>query len=242
MLHSIELQGRTVAYRLRRSATARCARLHVGSDGVRVVLPRRAPLKHATRLLIEQADWLFRHLDLAADRLARATEAAGLGPGQLLLDGQPTTVRVQLHIATRPTVTRAADALVVRVASDPAVAVPALEAWFRRTARRTFLADLSEFAHVSRKKHAKLIVRDQRTRWGSCSSTGTISLNWRLLMCPPAVRRYVVAHELVHLDIPNHSRRFWATLRAACPETDRHRRWLREHEVVIARPLDTIVT
>ena len=241
MLHTIDLNGRTVEYRLKRSAAARCARLHVGSDGVRVVLPNRAAAKHAARLLTEQADWLFRHLDLARDRLARATAAAGLGPRQLLLDGVPTSVRVLLCVSARPSVTRTADALVIRLASDPAAAVPALEVWFRRVARREFAALIARHAAVSRKRSTKLVVRDQRTRWGSCSSTGTISLNWRLLMCPPATREYVVIHELVHLDIPNHSPRFWSTLRAACPETDLHRRWLREHEAIIARPLDLAV-
>ena len=73
-------------------------------------------------------------------------------------------------------------------------------------------------------------MRNQRTRWGSCATTGRISLNWRLVQVPAPVREYVLVHELMHLRQPNHSRRFWALVARACPGYPAARRWLREHE------------
>ena len=72
-------------------------------------------------------------------------------------------------------------------------------------------------------------IRDQRSRWGSCSSRGYLSFNWRLVMAPPAALRYVILHELMHLVEPNHSRRFWTRLASICPDAAAQKQWLRRH-------------
>ncbi len=75
----------------------------------------------------------------------------------------------------------------------------------------------------------RVTVRDQKSRWGSCSRRGTISLNWRLAHVPDEVRNYVIVHELMHFREMNHSPRFWAHVREACPDFEQHERWLKEH-------------
>jgi predicted metal-dependent hydrolase len=76
---------------------------------------------------------------------------------------------------------------------------------------------------------ARVTIRDQRSRWGSCSPRGHIALNFRLMLMPPAVREYILVHELMHLREPNHSRRFWRHVEAACPSFRDAERWLRKH-------------
>ena len=66
----------------------------------------------------------------------------------------------------------------------------------------------------------------QRTKWGNCSALGNLSFNWRLIMAPDFVLRYLVTHEAVHLAIPDHSQKFWLTVRSFCPETERAKQWL----------------
>lgn len=78
-------------------------------------------------------------------------------------------------------------------------------------------------------KHARITIRDQKTRWGSCSSRGNLNFNWRLVMAPPPIIDYVVIHELAHLIELSHSPRFWETVERYCPDHREHRRWLREH-------------
>jgi predicted metal-dependent hydrolase len=75
----------------------------------------------------------------------------------------------------------------------------------------------------------KVTVRNQRSRWGSCSPSGHICLNWRLVLMPDSVRDYVLVHELMHLRQLNHSRRFWRLVEQACPDFEAARRWLREN-------------
>src|SRR5918993_340312 len=73
----------------------------------------------------------------------------------------------------------------------------------------------------------RISVRNQRSRWGACSSRGSITLNWRLILVPEFVREYVMIHELMHRRELNHSRRFWRHVAAACPRYEDARRWLR---------------
>ncbi len=73
----------------------------------------------------------------------------------------------------------------------------------------------------------RISIRNQRSRWGACSPTGTITLNWRLIQTPPFVREYVLLHELMHRRELNHSRRFWRLVAACCPRHQEARRWLR---------------
>jgi predicted metal-dependent hydrolase len=75
----------------------------------------------------------------------------------------------------------------------------------------------------------RIAVRDQRSRWGSCSARGAIMLNWRLIQMPPEVADYVMLHELVHLVQPNHSRRFWRAVEGVCADWRVAERWLRQH-------------
>jgi predicted metal-dependent hydrolase len=76
---------------------------------------------------------------------------------------------------------------------------------------------------------ARVTIRDQRSRWGSCSPKGHIALNYRLLLMPSDVREYILIHELMHLKQANHSRRFWRLVEAACPRFRDAERWLRAH-------------
>ena len=76
----------------------------------------------------------------------------------------------------------------------------------------------------------RVSIRDQKTRWGSCSSTGAISLNWRIVLAPPETAEYIVVHELMHLKEMNHSSAFWGLVERACPRYKEHERWLDEHQ------------
>ena len=130
----------------------------------------------------------------------------------------------------RASVRRRGNVLEVAVDRPGADAVrEALEAWYRRRARAEVSARLDAACARSGGSYARLAIRGQRTRWASCSSSGTMSFNWRLLLAPEAVLDYVVEHEVAHLDVADHSPRFWALLESRCPGCREHERWLRRH-------------
>ena len=99
----------------------------------------------------------------------------------------------------------------------------------RRAARELVTMVADEEAQVLGVSFSRIDVRGQRTRWGSCSSRGTLSFNWRLVLAPVEVLDYVVVHEVCHLREPNHSPRFWRLVAERRPEWRRHRDWLRVH-------------
>ena len=103
-----------------------------------------------------------------------------------------------------------------------------LEQWYRRQAQIVIGEKAREFAALLGVSYAAVRIKDQRSRWGSCSGKGNLNFNWRILMAPEAVCDYVVIHELCHLVHMDHSERFWKLVESVCPDYRRCRAWLKE--------------
>ena len=208
-----------LAYRIRRSDRARRVRVSVHPTGdVEVVLPRRSPASAAPAAVAELRPWIERRLrESAAVRAAIAARGATLPylGGQLELT--PERGRTRAH--------RSGERLLVP--DDPARAPAAIERWYRRAAAREIAPRLDAAAQALGATYTTLSIRGQRTRWGSCSSAGALSFNWRLLLAPAAVLDYVVWHEACHLRVMDHSAGFWALVGRHCPGYEEQRRWLR---------------
>jgi len=106
---------------------------------------------------------------------------------------------------------------------------PVLEKHLRKLAATELSLRVEELAAAHRCQVKRVVVRNQRTRWGSCSCHGVISLNWRLIQLPQHVRDYIIIHELMHLRHLNHSPRFWAEVESSCPDYRRAEDWLKRH-------------
>ncbi|MDQ3609299.1 MAG: M48 family metallopeptidase, partial [Actinomycetota bacterium] len=110
---------------------------------------------------------------------------------------------------------------------------PALERWYRRAARAEVAQRLDAAVAALDTAYTRLTIRDQRTRWGSCSAEGAIAINWRLLLGPSEVLDYVVWHEACHLVIHDHSPAFWVLLEASAGDQRQARRWLRINAMLL---------
>jgi predicted metal-dependent hydrolase len=205
-------------YRVRRSDRARRVRVLVDPHtGVEVVLPRRSPASAAPAAVAELRPWIEDRL-AAGQAVRDAVAARGAGVPylgrELALTAQPGRTRAH----------RRGDELLVPAGAE---AADAIERWYRRAARDEIAPRLDEAVAVLGTRYTKLAIRNQRTRWGSCTSGGALSFNWRLLLAPEPVLDYVVWHEACHLRVMDHSPRFWALVRTHCPEYQDHRRWLK---------------
>ncbi|MDE6640003.1 MAG: M48 family metallopeptidase [Acetatifactor sp.] len=104
-----------------------------------------------------------------------------------------------------------------------------LEKRYRSAARTQFEQRCAYYHQFTGGSYTSVTIRDQKTRWGSCSSRGTLSFNYRLIFAPPTVLDYVVVHELCHLTHMNHSKEFWNMVGSIMPDYKTHKNWLREH-------------
>lgn len=104
-----------------------------------------------------------------------------------------------------------------------------LEKRYKNAARAQFEARTAHYQAITGGHYTSITIRDQKTRWGSCSSRGTLSFNYRLIFAPPMVLDYVVVHELCHLTHMNHSKEFWNKVASVMPDYRVYRKWLKEH-------------
>jgi predicted metal-dependent hydrolase len=224
------------SWTVRRSDRARRARLTVTQDAeVVVVLPLRAPLSVGEALVRQHETWVRRHVAAAQARRDRLDARPALGEGRWLdVNGIPHRVAIQPAVAARASVQRTLDADAEGIrglfeirAREHAAAVAALERWLRDEARAVLVERVAVLAMAVSVSPTSVTVRDQRSRWGSASRTGSLSFNWRLVLAPPFVLDAVVVHELAHLRHSHHGPRFWALARKHAPRTDEARRWLR---------------
>jgi predicted metal-dependent hydrolase len=209
-----------ITYRVRRSERARRVRVTVEPDrGVEVVLPRRASERAAAAAVRELRPWIERRM-----REVERTRAAVAARGETVpylggvLELRPEPGRTRVH--------RRGDVLLTPASAERAAA---LERWYRRAAQAEIAPRLNAACAQAGTTYERLTVRGQRTRWASCSRSGTMSFNWRLLLGPEPVLDYVVWHEVCHLEIMDHSPRFWSLLASRCPDYKLHRSWLRRH-------------
>ena len=225
---SLTLGGRTVEYTLTLSARARAPRLVIAPGvGLRVVAPRGYDGAALLAFVRSKERWILAHLDMLA-ALPTPPDAAAPLSETLVIAGVPHRVRVAIADAARGAVTQDADGLIV-AARDLPQARRALEAWLARRAAAAIAAQVAHWARAMGLTYGRVAIRNQRTRWGSCSSAGNLNFNWRLILAPPEVLAYVVIHELAHRAEMNHSARFWRIVARHCPAYHAHRAWLRTH-------------
>ena len=222
---TILVDGRPAPYTVRRSARARYARIQIHPrDGLQVVLPQTTPVSEASRLLHDKQKWLTKH----ALRIRRAGRAPlPMRDGERLpYRGEWYPLAIDRALKTAVRCTSGAIHVRLNAPHDEAAVRAALERWYRREARRVLLDRIRLLRDAGDPTVRRVTIRDQDTRWGSCSSAGTLSFNWRLVMAPPPVADAVVVHELVHLSIADHSPTFWNALQERFPRHAACRRWL----------------
>ncbi len=208
-----------------RSHKARNYRLTLKRDGTAVAtIPLRGSEREALRFVEQHQDWLERARARQA-RKPRGAEVWVIGT-HVLWRGEMTEVRIAAA-GERPQVCLAAD--IFRVPAFDGDLRPTLEAHFARRGKVELPARTWELSALTGVEVKHVTVRDQRSRWGSCSANGTISLNWRLVQTPESVRDYIIYHELMHLREMNHSARFWARVEEVCPGWREAEHWLKRN-------------
>jgi predicted metal-dependent hydrolase len=220
---TLDLGERSVTIALKRNARARRLTLRLARDGEGAVmtLPNRVSRAEALRFAERSQHWL-------RAQLANKPEPISLGDGAtIMLRGKP----YRLHLTGRLRGTVSVDDATgtIHLPGEAPHHERRLIAWLKSEAKRDLDHASRHYANAMGTTFAQLAVRDQKSRWGSCTSDGKLSYSWRLVMAPPDVLDYVAAHEVAHLKEMNHSPRFWRLVLTHCAATRKAKDWLKRH-------------
>ncbi len=228
----ITLGGRTVTYRVRRSDRAKHPSLRARPNGITVVLPRRATI-NAADILRQKASWVLKY-DEQMRHVRERMPQRSFEPGSSfpILDRDRTVRVADTHASyvSGSTLVDGDQLVLSRDRVNASSVREELEHLYRETARDHFSARADHFANIMQVTYGRIQIRNQKTRWGSFTpKTGTLSMNYRLLMAPPEVVDYIVVHELAHAVHPNHSADFWALVETYDPAFRNKEAWLDTH-------------
>lgn len=222
---AIHIAGQRVPIVLVRNPRARRYILRLSATGAaRVTVPRGGSVAEAQRFIARNSGWLERALQRqAAQPVMQREWPAG---SRILFRGELVTIEAGLGDAGS----------IVRFGSEQLPVAPGvddlrpvIEKRLRQLAARELPPRVMALAAQHQVSVTRISVRNQKSRWGSCSRRGTISLNWRLIQTPPYVLDYIILHELMHRREMNHSARFWRQVESVCPDYKTAELWLKQN-------------
>jgi predicted metal-dependent hydrolase len=214
---------------VKRNPRARRYVLRLNRQGqAQVTIPRFGSAAEAFRFVDRNKPWLERQFQrfatlpkrpvqwMVGSKVLFRGELMSIGPG---LDENHRSVRLSSEV--------------IKVPDPQANLRPAIERYLWALAAKELPPKVMDFAAKDHLAVGRISVRNQKSRWGSCSRRGTISLNWRLIQAPPFVVDYIILHELAHLRHMNHSIRFWREVQRVCPDYQSAERWLKQNSTLL---------
>ena len=222
---ALQVRGQSVPLVLVRHPRARRYLLRLTLDGAaRVTIPRGGSATEARRFAERSKDWLEQALQRQAARPVRPQQWTMETP--ILFRGESVVIE---NVTDRAGNAIRFGSEVVKVTSGVSDFRPMIEKQLWRLAAQELPPRVMTFAAQHHIAVSRVSVRNQKSRWGSCSRRGTISLNWRLIQTPLHVQDYIILHELMHCREMNHSARFWREVEQVCPDFQVAERWLKQN-------------
>jgi predicted metal-dependent hydrolase len=226
----MSISGIKVPYTVKRNHKARRIWIRVeDEEGLVVVLPKSRKGSVVPKVIREHKDWVLKAIHKREERLENAPPPLGEGRS-MVYRGRIVDLRVRNIPCQVPLVKLNGDQISVTMPKNSEKSLrEVLSDWMKERALLIFSRRVEYFSTKIGVRYGNIQVRNQKTRWGSCSSKGQLSFNWRLLLAPPDVLDYLVIHEVSHLKHHDHSQRFWNLVKSLCPGYRKHQLWLKEN-------------
>lgn len=228
----ININGQTITYAVRRSFRAKRVRLEVRPQtGLTVIVPDRYNIGRLPGLLKSKERWISGNLERFSHFQSLSAQKE-LKSGNTIpyLGRDLELVKQENHSGTGIVMLQGNMLAASPGLFQNGILETALEQWYRTEAARLINARVDKLSSQMGIVYKRIIIRGQKTRWGSCSHKKNLSFNWKLIMAPGPVVDYVIIHELIHLKEMNHSKRFWELVAQYCPGWRDHKKWLKQHE------------
>jgi hypothetical protein len=234
----INIDGQTITYTVRRSFKARRVRLEVRQQtGLTVIVPRSYPISQLYGLLKSKERWISRNLQrFSKSHSLSARKELKYGDTVPYLGQDLELVKQENHHGESVVLDGNKLVLSPDLFKNGLLEL-ALEQWYRSKAAKLITEIADKLSSQMGINYKRILIRGQKTRWGSCSRKKNLSFNWKLMMAPEPVVEYVIIHELIHLKEMNHSKRFWELVAQYCPGWREHKKWLKQHEADLTTKL-----
>ncbi|VBB08744.1 Hypothetical protein LUCI_4022 [Lucifera butyrica] len=212
----------------------------ISPNQLSITAPGKISDLYVKQILQTKSQWIYKQITYM-EKLTANPVNQSLTPGSALLYlGIPRILTVSPHITGKSSVNLTGNNLVVTLSNQEYETVrleKVLKKWYLQSSAALLQEKTGYWSQKLGVSPKSICLKDQKTRWGSCSSLGTINYNWRIIMAPMEVIDYLVIHELCHLQVPNHSRQFWQLVYHFAPNFKRCREWLRHNGTLLTRIL-----
>lgn len=216
--YEITLGNQTISYTLKRSLRARMIWLQIHSErGLSVTVPRHYNLDEIPTYLVSKSRWILRHLKRIQSELPFTNVDTRAPRPSLCYQGNPLQFIEDTHNIT------------YHLPDGSRLDYAGALIWLRQQAQEIIPSRVRLYSREIGVRFARISIRDQKTRWGSCSQLGNLNFNWRLIIAPEPVLDYVIIHELCHLKRMSHGKAFWNIVTKYCSDWQEKRHWLNKH-------------
>jgi predicted metal-dependent hydrolase len=229
-IFDIQLGIRKVTYTLKRSTTGRLVWLRINPNtGLVVTIPRHYPKQDIPSFLTSRSEWIIKHLDKLANELEERNNPHSGANRTIRYLGNSLPI-IHINNSSEDRITLESNRLLIKHRSEAPIQSHAeVLIWLQQEAVGLIRHKVAFWGRLMGFRFRNVTIRDQHTRWGSCSRLKNLNFNWRIVMAPEPVLDYVIIHELCHLKEMNHSPSFWTLVARHSPDWRTHRRWLNSH-------------
>ncbi len=235
--NEIKLEDTLVSYTIRRSIKAKNVRFSVSlHKGLEIVIPMSFPVTDVETLIQQREKWVLKNLQSVEEMRARLTSAQQDSLTKIRYLGKVYRIVVILDNSSPIRVElKENKAFLTLPDRNEKLIRQVIEAWYKWAAKSLFEERVNVWADCMQLSYRHIFIKNQKTRWGSCSKQQNLNFNLKVIMAPLDVVDYVVIHELAHLKEMNHSRSFWQLVEEFCPDYKKQLAWLKEngYELVI---------
>lgn len=229
--YTVSLSDRQITYQVVKRKRQKHINIRVTHDGTVIVsAPLMTEISQIAAALKQKERWIRKHIDTASQNMFDPLVS-------LPINGVDFGVSVEIRPAIKTRLILDPGNKTVRIVTsnhERFSHLEILQSKLRKYARELMQELTSELSKECGIGHQRLYIRNQRTRWGSSSGRGNLSFNWRIILTPPQIQRYLAVHELAHQIHMNHSKEFWKLVEMYCPGYQKHNDWLRKHSFLLA--------
>jgi len=234
-MEQLKLGDKVITYEMKPHIMSKRIKITINKDKVRVSFPQGLDIKKVKEFVEWKKEWIFNTLETYETQQAQIQVKNYIAGEEYLFLGKSFILRTQIHESINPAVELKPKEIWVYLPQHvpkkdwPLWVKAVLEAWYKERANDVFREKLNYYSRIMGLKYNQLRVKNQSTRWGSCSNKSNINLNWRVIMASDEVINYLIVHELAHLRYMNHSKDFWNLVGQFMPDYEKWRKWLKKN-------------